>query len=159
MYIIKLLLLCVFTVTTETTFYDKYEKRVYDLMVADERVYDDTHERFNENEVTGDRVWKRDIEPYSGGGGGSDLTQDQLTIAEILAIVICSVVGVGIFAFVGSCVWYKVHRTSSAQSFIQITTDADDSTLHMVDYDDIQIEHGKLNMKVSEGDIPSDHDV
>jgi len=78
----------------------------------------------------------------------------QMTTLLFISIITCGAVSLLLLVLVGTCVWHKTSRARKMDSFLKVLTDQpDESMLYMVDYDDVAIAHGRLQMDVNDGPI------
>ncbi|CAK8672462.1 uncharacterized protein LOC143464603 [Clavelina lepadiformis] len=122
------------------------------IIVSGQQDFENYHVQLREIMDSDMLIRDKRFEDSTNQGSGDDddrheLTPDQLTAAEIMAIVVCSVIGLALVLFVSSCFWYKMRRPH--RPFIAIDNNDDESMLYMVDYDEVSIKQGQLQVHIS----------
>lgn len=82
-------------------------------------------------------------------GESSGVEEKEMSIEMLIAVIGLGLASLGILVLVGLCVWYQTSKTRRMNSFLKILNDNDESMLYMVDYDDVAINHGRLQVITS----------
>lgn len=82
----------------------------------------------------------------STSGESAGVEKKKMSIEMLIAVIGLGLASLGILVLVSVCVWYQTSKTRRMNSFLKILNDNDESMLYMVDYDDVAINHGRLQV-------------